>query len=45
MNGYRYVEADMPQKVIAKTIEEMMTDESMVNELISQLDQCIEPLG
>ncbi|MGR9293683.1 type II toxin-antitoxin system death-on-curing family toxin (plasmid) [Rhizobium leguminosarum] len=44
-NGYRYVEADVSQKVIGHAIYDMIADEKTVNDFIDLLDKCIETLG
>ncbi|ANL87104.1 type II toxin-antitoxin system death-on-curing family toxin [Rhizobium phaseoli] len=44
-NGYRYVEADVSQKVIGNMIYDMMADEKLFDEFVAMLDKCIETLG
>lgn len=44
-NGYRYVEADVPQKVIGNAVYDMMADEKLFDDFVALLDKCIEPVG
>lgn len=44
-NGYRYVQADVPQNVIGDMIYDLMADETLFDEFVALLDKCIEPLG
>ncbi|ANL74303.1 addiction module killer protein Doc (plasmid) [Rhizobium phaseoli] len=44
-NGYRYVQADVPQEVIGKTIYDLMADETLFDEFVALLDKCVEPVG